>query len=199
MGWDSATKTVLITSANGVSYDVILEFPANEYPQTAAHMTTAMANGESNICTIDRDGADDNRDESLAGIPTKDGFDRDEWPMAMCAEGGAGASVAYVEPSDNRGAGSWVGHQLSDYEDGTRVLFKISGEASAGVDTTIPTEPEPAGEYEGEYDPFGEDRNCGDFNAHVDAQAFFEAAGGPDEDPHRLDADSDGVVCESLG
>ncbi|PAD80137.1 hypothetical protein CHH67_01540 [Paenibacillus campinasensis] len=64
------------------------------------------------ICTNDRAGADDNRNESLKGIPTKKGYDRDDWPMAMCAEGGVGASVKYIDPSDNRCAGSWVVSQL---------------------------------------------------------------------------------------
>ena len=48
------------------------------------------------------------------------------------------------------------------------------------------------------YDPFGPDRNCGDFDTQVEAQAFFEAAGGPDSDPHRLDQDGNGRACESL-
>ena len=48
------------------------------------------------------------------------------------------------------------------------------------------------------YDPFGPDRDCGDFPRWPDAQAFYEAAGGPSSDPHRLDGDRDGVACESL-
>ncbi len=48
------------------------------------------------------------------------------------------------------------------------------------------------------YDPFGPDRNCGDFSQWADAQAFFEAAGGPTSDPHRLDGNSDGIACQSL-
>jgi micrococcal nuclease len=48
------------------------------------------------------------------------------------------------------------------------------------------------------YDPFGPDRDCGDFSTQREAQAFFEAAGGPATDRHRLDRDRDGVVCESL-
>nr|WP_272945257.1 excalibur calcium-binding domain-containing protein [Paenibacillus gorillae] len=45
----------------------------------------------------------------------------------MCAEGGAGADIKYIDPSDNRGAGSWVGNHLEEYNDGTRVLFVIEG------------------------------------------------------------------------
>ncbi|WP_052158878.1 thermonuclease family protein [Halobacillus sp. BBL2006] len=53
--------------------------------------------------------------------------------------------------------------------------------------------------YIGPYDPNGPDRNCGDFKTQQDAQAFFDAAGGPSRDPHRLDGnDNDGLVCESL-
>lgn len=100
-----------------------LEFPIDRYPETANHIQEAIDSGHSNICTIDRVGADENRDKSLKGIPTKKGYDRDEWPMAMCSEGGAGASIEYIDPSDNRGAGSWVGNQLEDYPDGTQVHF----------------------------------------------------------------------------
>ena len=49
-----------------------------------------------------------------------------------------------------------------------------------------------------EYDPFGPDRNCGDLATQQQAQAFYEAAGGPESDPHRLDRGEDGVASESL-
>ena len=42
------------------------------------------------------------------------------------------------------------------------------------------------------------DRNCSDFDTWQEDQDFFLSEGGPEEDPHRLDRDSDGVVCESL-
>nr|WP_087990792.1 sporulation protein [Bacillus subtilis] len=94
-------------------YDKVLTFPLSRYPETGDHIRDAIAEGHSDICTIDRDGADKRRQESLKGIPTKPGYDRDEWPMAVCEEGGA------------RGAGSWVGNQMSGYPDGTRVLFIV--------------------------------------------------------------------------
>jgi endonuclease YncB( thermonuclease family) len=53
-------------------------------------------------------------------------------------------------------------------------------------------------ERELRYDPEGPDRDCGDFRTRREAQIFFEAAGGPDRDPHRLDSDGDGMVCEGL-
>lgn len=48
------------------------------------------------------------------------------------------------------------------------------------------------------FDPAGPDRNCSDFTTHAEAQAFYEAAGGPGSDPHKLDSDRDGVACETL-
>ncbi len=38
---------------------------------------------------------------------------------------------------------------------------------------------------------------CSDFDTQSEAQTFFEQ-NNPEEDPHRLDADSDGQACESL-
>jgi hypothetical protein len=106
-------------------YDYELIFPSNKYPETALHILGAIEQGYTDVCTIDRSGAAENRKKSLAGIDTRDGYDRDEWPMAMCEEGGAGASVAYIDASDNRGAGSWVGNQLEDYPDGVKILFIV--------------------------------------------------------------------------
>ena len=45
---------------------------------------------------------------------------------------------------------------------------------------------------------FGGDLNCRDFETWEDANHLFSLAGGPVSDPHRLDADKDGVPCESL-
>ena len=48
------------------------------------------------------------------------------------------------------------------------------------------------------YDPDGPDRNCSDFDTWAEAQAFYEVAGGPETDRHRLDRDGNGIACESL-
>lgn len=40
--------------------------------------------------------------------------------------------------------------------------------------------------------------NCPDFTTHAEAQAVFEKCGGINNDIHRLDADKDGLACESL-
>ncbi|CAM3621686.1 hypothetical protein MALU111345_14645 [Marinicrinis lubricantis] len=73
---DSSSSTSGATTSAEIDYDMLLYFPAAEYPETAAHIAAAIEKGESPVCTIDRNGADENRDESLAGIPTQDGYDR---------------------------------------------------------------------------------------------------------------------------
>lgn len=40
--------------------------------------------------------------------------------------------------------------------------------------------------------------NCSDFSTHTEAQGVFEYCGGVTNDVHRLDADKDGLACESL-
>jgi hypothetical protein len=41
------------------------------------------------------------------------------------------------------------------------------------------------------------DKDCSDFPTQKAAQKFFKNHGGPRYDPHRLDADHDGIACES--
>jgi hypothetical protein len=104
----------------------VIEFPSNKYPETAAHIKDAIASGKTDICTIDRDGAAERRKQSLANIPTKKkGYDRDEYPMAMCREGGKGADIKYIKPADNRGAGSYIGNKVDKLPDGAKVKIVV--------------------------------------------------------------------------
>jgi hypothetical protein len=41
------------------------------------------------------------------------------------------------------------------------------------------------------------DKDCSDFATQKAAQIFFLKNGGPSRDPHRLDAEGDGIACES--
>ncbi|MFK0524727.1 hypothetical protein ACINKY_21235 [Paenibacillus illinoisensis] len=120
---DQEETTEVTTPQQEQEATVQITFPADRYPETAQHIQNAIESGHPATCTIDRDGAENNRKLSLRGVETKKGYDRDEWPMAMCAEGGEGADIEYISPSDNRGAGSWVGNKLEDYPDGTVVEF----------------------------------------------------------------------------
>ena len=64
------------------------------------------------------------RRESLRGIPTKKGYDRDEYPPAMTDEGGRGASVRYIASSENRSAGGVMKGQLRPYCNEQRFVFE---------------------------------------------------------------------------
>ncbi len=71
--------------------------------------------------------------------------------------------------------------------------------SATGAPTVTPTMPTPESSAPGtKYDPDGPDRNCSDFDTWAEAQAFYEAAGGPESDRHRLDRDGNGIACESL-
>jgi RHS repeat-associated protein len=99
--------------------DVVV--PADKYPETARHIREAQANGQPQVLTIDRGGAKGRRADAMDGNPVVPGRDRDEYPPAMFREGGAGASVRPISPSDNRGAGSCMGAQCRGLADGTPI------------------------------------------------------------------------------
>ncbi|WP_315836925.1 FG-GAP-like repeat-containing protein [Bradyrhizobium prioriisuperbiae] len=109
----------------GAKYDVILEMPESEYPESAAHIRDAQKAGHDEVLTIERSGAKANRRASLRGVKTAAGLDRDEYPPAMFAEGGDGADIRLIDQADNRGSGSSFGGQLRSFLDGVRVWFKI--------------------------------------------------------------------------
>ena len=87
----------------------------SRYPETTDHFMDAIDAGHAALLHIDRENADLHREQSLANFPPRSGYDRDEYPPAMSEEGGYGADVRYIDPSDNRGAGSVMGNALEDY------------------------------------------------------------------------------------
>lgn len=92
-----------------------------KYPEAAGHIKDAQDAGAPDVLTVDRGGAKDRRKEALAGTTPQAGSDRDEYPPAVTAEGGSGASVRPIDPSDNRGAGASVGNQIRDIPDGSQI------------------------------------------------------------------------------
>jgi hypothetical protein len=106
--------------------------PENRYPQTASHVQdvadTRGINLNETVWHWDPEDADIHRAESLAGWPTVQGKDRDEFPMASMLEGGTGADIRYIDISDNRGAGSFIANQLRGYPSGTSFIIHIVDE-----------------------------------------------------------------------
>ena len=45
--------------------------------------------------------------------------------MAMFKEGGQGASIRHISPSDNRGAGAAIMQALKGYDDKMKILFEV--------------------------------------------------------------------------
>ena len=118
-------------STNGVNvfsgdsnYTVVI-IDSQKYPESAEHIKAAVKEGHPAMLTLNRSMADENRRQSLSGIPEKSYADRDEYPPASFSEGGQGAHVAYIDSSDNRGSGSSFRWQLSGVPDGTRVRFRV--------------------------------------------------------------------------
>ena len=74
---------------------------------------------------VDRNRIDERRKKSLKNVDRNSWFDRDEWPMAVFREGGAGANVVHLEDKDNRGAGSSIGWQMRKIPDGARVRIRV--------------------------------------------------------------------------
>jgi hypothetical protein len=88
------------------------------------HALDARRAGHKRILHIRRDEAAANRRASLRGIPTRPGYDRDEYPPAMSDEGGKGADVRYVVSAENRSAGSVMSRQLAPYCNEQRFIFE---------------------------------------------------------------------------
>jgi hypothetical protein len=66
-----------------------------------------------------------NRAAALQNSPIVSGLDRDEYPPAVTAEGGAGVSVRPIDPSDNRGSGASIGYQLRGLPNGTTIKLQV--------------------------------------------------------------------------
>ncbi|MHB8065671.1 MAG: hypothetical protein ACYDG2_24140, partial [Ruminiclostridium sp.] len=121
----SSVSVMLGTAATNKGYDIILRIPKDRYPDSAKHIEDAIRWGQPDTLTINREGASANRAASLKDYEVVPGLDRDEYPQAMFKEGGKGADVRPIDPSDNRGSGSYTGRKLKDYPNGTRVKFEV--------------------------------------------------------------------------
>ena len=83
------------------------------------------ARGRIGILTLGRANAKARRAEALRGNPPRPGLDRDEYPLAATHQGGTGARIAYIDPSDNRSAGASFRSATSGLEDGQRFLYLV--------------------------------------------------------------------------
>src|SRR3954453_1572523 len=111
-----------------------IAFSKANYPNIRKHALAAIRNGWPSVLVVNRPGADARRDRLLEDVPTRDGFDRDEYPPAVGRGNGTGlergrlprgwrADVRYVPSSENRSHGSVLGIKLRRFCDGTRFRY----------------------------------------------------------------------------
>jgi hypothetical protein len=111
-----------------------LVFSKTKYPNIRKHFLAALHKGWPRRLIVNRRGADARRDRLLEHIPTKDGYDRDEYPPAVGRGKGKGlmrgqhprgwkADVRYVPSSENRSHGASLGAKLERFCDGTRFRY----------------------------------------------------------------------------
>ena len=96
-----------------------------KYPGSSRTVQDAQNAGKPAIVRAKRDGSVENRRQAPQNTKTMPGYDRDEYPPAMFEEGGTGAYVQYVKPSDNRGAGASMCYQMRDVNDGEYVEIVV--------------------------------------------------------------------------
>jgi hypothetical protein len=120
---------------------VTVRLSRRRYPESTLHFRVAWNQGAPKRYTIARGRADENRDAWDPLVPAgvdADGDgrvdDRDEVPMAFtrqgarkAANGQSASHIAYVDASDNRGAGSYIGAKLRKYCNGTHFKVKLVG------------------------------------------------------------------------
>ena len=119
-----SSATTAIPGCKLVSYAVRVNFDDTRHNNIIDHAFDARRAGHPRTLRIARHEADANRKASLKGIPTRRGFDRDEYPPAMSDQGGEGASVRYIEFRENRSAGRLMGERLRPFCDGQRFYFE---------------------------------------------------------------------------
>lgn len=112
--------------ASKIEKDIIID--SKKYKETADHIKDAQKAGHPAELTIDRKGKPTRRKEAMEGTSPVPCKDRDEYPPAVFKEGGKGASVRPIDPSDNRGAGAVIGNEIRDLPDGAKVRIRVDEE-----------------------------------------------------------------------
>ena len=112
------SHTASVASCKRQQSSIYVTLDESRYPQTTDHWQDAVRAGRPSLLHIDRPEEDANRRAALAAHPPRSGYDRDEYPPAVSDEGGRGASVRYISPSDNRGAGATMGNQIEGWCNG---------------------------------------------------------------------------------
>ncbi len=109
-------------------------FSATKYRNIRRHFLEALRSGWPATLMLKRSGASERRDRLLTGVPTRKGYDRDEYPPAVGRGVGAGlmrgvnpvgwmASVMLIPSSENRSHGAVMGAKLRGLCSGTKFRY----------------------------------------------------------------------------
>jgi hypothetical protein len=101
--------------------------PPARYPHILAHVRYATSHGWPRVLVVNRRGAAHRRDVATSVLPTRPGFDRDEYPAAV-GRTTLTADVRYVPSGENRSQGATMGARLAPFCDGQR--FRLVAGAS---------------------------------------------------------------------
>lgn len=98
-------------------------------PHTAAHIDQAQRQGQPSVLHIERSHADQRRRESIGSVDPQrrpgPHYDRDEYPPAFTAQGGANSNVRHIPASDNRSAGASMGAQTRGLPNGSKIQIVV--------------------------------------------------------------------------
>jgi hypothetical protein len=109
-------------------------FSAQKFPNVRRHFRGAVRRGWPRRLVVNRRGADARRERALRDIPTREGFDRDEYAPAVGRGRGPGlergrnprgwkADARYVPSSENRSHGATLGDRLEPFCNGARFRY----------------------------------------------------------------------------
>jgi len=106
-----------------------------------------------------------------------------------------GYAYVYTYPPDVKYSKQFVQAQRKARENNRGLWAVCLDQKAVEKKPSLPTEPTlPKGEIICSHNVY----NCSDFSTQAEAQSVFEYCGGVTNDIHRLDADKDGLACESL-
>jgi hypothetical protein len=118
----------------------LLRFSATKYPTIKLHVEQAIAKGWPRVMVVNRPHSEERRDRLLEGVPTKPGFDRDEYPAAVGrgrANGRAKGLVRGINPIGWMADVAYVPSWGAVKERGTKCQVArrmgLSGRCAAGV------------------------------------------------------------------
>ena len=112
----------------GKPRDVVIQ--RSKHPEAASHIEHAQKNGQPTVLHMDWPGAPDRGTAATGSVSLKHKpaphFERDDYPSAMTKKGGHNANVRYINPHDNRGAGSSMRAQTHDLPDGSKIRVVVA-------------------------------------------------------------------------